>query len=1081
MAIVHLGAKRVQGLKIDRVNDSLGSSADGANTGITQTEGKLGGSPPNILVKDAQATTNTSSSGTTITNSSFTVANNSNRILIVCAYRFGSGGDISGITWNSSESFTRATFRDGSTETGRTEIWYLVNPTATTSNIVTTWDASTSRRGAGVYSFYNAKQTSPIGATAYDDEITTVTDGAITPTVSGSMIIDCIGSGSNGAPTDSLTAGWTSLIGGDDRSFSSQYKVDPTISSANTMAWTFASDKGVNWIAVEVKSANPSGSSTGTGAYSFPSQSVKPSVIVNNNSVMSGATSEFTFGGWVYRTFGNNSTNYTMFDTHHTAGNQMQMLRNTSNVWKLNFGTGSDLSLSGADLIPQNEWTHFCITRNSSSLYTVYINGVSKGTVTNSNSLNNGNALTFGLGKQTDYDGEYWEGKMDDWGLWSRVLTTTEIEKLVNDNATKLSLTEENGTSYVRTGAGTIYGEQILSGSPLIGQKINNIVMKVSKSSGTNSGNIKVGIWDTSSGATAKHTFWTGAGSGFVQEANPTNEVTFGLNGTTSIGGTHTTTESGVIAINDVIGIQATGSDIDYVYYRKTSATGDGTSKLVEYQGSWSSSDNGTMWLICNNGTPSAQLVSSLSDKSNLKAHYTMDSTSLGATELFEVTGSSGTGWTSSGTSINFNSAHSNAIGSTSTSSGDYVTRTISDLTGGATTTLDDEKWVVDFEAYHTGSSNNFNLEFATGTPSYSGSYYALGNFFQDNATTYYWITTDNNNGSRSESYFPSSPSGRLNDYKGEILYGRMTRLSSTSFKVEAFTDSGRTNSLGSATRTVNASIAGLDRMNVWANGGGGNYYVKNVKVYNGVTSLDGCKNDFSATSALDGQTNLPVNTIFEQTDDTPTYYWKQSDNTWKLDGNTLYESNFANNSTGWVLTSNFSLDTTNSRLNYSSAGTSDMAHIDIGSTGTGDWCLDFTQNASSAAGRFDVGMATAATAGSRPNKYDWQVTSVYNDWQIFIPDCQACDTNAYGSISPTTEWFVRMSHSVSNGTTIKAYTSAANRTNNVSPTGLTSVHSSEGDSVPNLKYIVVTITTGTGSGYVKDFKFWKGSSTPIE
>jgi len=35
----------------------------------------------------------------------------------------------------------------------------------------------------------------------------------------------------------------------------------PTISSANTMAWTFASDKGVNWIAVEVKSANPTGNS----------------------------------------------------------------------------------------------------------------------------------------------------------------------------------------------------------------------------------------------------------------------------------------------------------------------------------------------------------------------------------------------------------------------------------------------------------------------------------------------------------------------------------------------------------------------------------------------------------------------------------------------------------------------------------------------------------------------------------------------------------------------------------------------------------------------------------------------------
>ena len=37
LTITHLGAKRLQGLKIDRVNDSLGSSADGVNTGIVIT------------------------------------------------------------------------------------------------------------------------------------------------------------------------------------------------------------------------------------------------------------------------------------------------------------------------------------------------------------------------------------------------------------------------------------------------------------------------------------------------------------------------------------------------------------------------------------------------------------------------------------------------------------------------------------------------------------------------------------------------------------------------------------------------------------------------------------------------------------------------------------------------------------------------------------------------------------------------------------------------------------------------------------------------------------------------------------
>ena len=35
MAITHFGNKMLRGTKVDRVVDSLGSSADGTNTGIT--------------------------------------------------------------------------------------------------------------------------------------------------------------------------------------------------------------------------------------------------------------------------------------------------------------------------------------------------------------------------------------------------------------------------------------------------------------------------------------------------------------------------------------------------------------------------------------------------------------------------------------------------------------------------------------------------------------------------------------------------------------------------------------------------------------------------------------------------------------------------------------------------------------------------------------------------------------------------------------------------------------------------------------------------------------------------------------
>jgi len=56
------------------------------------------------------------------------------------------------------------------------------------------------------------------------------------------------------------------------------------------------------------------------------------------------------------------------------------------------------------------------------------------------------------------------------------------------------------------------------------------------------------------------------------------------------------------------------------------------------------------------------------------------------------------------------------------------------------------------------------------------------------------------------------------------------------------------------------------------------------LEIFDDSIQLDGCKNDFSTTSALDAYTNVPTNTIFEQTDDTPKYYWKQSDNTWLID-----------------------------------------------------------------------------------------------------------------------------------------------------------------------------------------------------
>ena len=60
------------------------------------------------------------------------------------------------------------------------------------------------------------------------------------------------------------------------------------------------------------------------------------------------------------------------------------------------------------------------------------------------------------------------------------------------------------------------------------------------------------------------------------------------------------------------------------------------------------------------------------------------------------------------------------------------------------------------------------------------------------------------------------------------------------------------------------------------------------------------CPNDFSATSDLEAMTNLPTNTIFLQTDDTPTYWWYNG-TSWVLSGDTLCNTDMTTSYTGYT------------------------------------------------------------------------------------------------------------------------------------------------------------------------------------
>ena len=107
-------------------------------------------------------------SGSSVTHSGFTVAANGDRLLIaVVSYgRGGGAGTVSSVTWNAAaESFTK--LDTNAFGNYGVDIWYLVNPTATTGDIVATWGTSHDRGlSIGVTSWYGIHQTTPLGAMA---------------------------------------------------------------------------------------------------------------------------------------------------------------------------------------------------------------------------------------------------------------------------------------------------------------------------------------------------------------------------------------------------------------------------------------------------------------------------------------------------------------------------------------------------------------------------------------------------------------------------------------------------------------------------------------------------------------------------------------------------------------------------------------------------------------------------------------------------------------------------------------------------------------------------------------------------
>jgi hypothetical protein len=235
-------------------------------------------------------------------------------------------------------------------------------------------------------------------------------------------------------------------------------------------------------------------------------------------------------------------------------------------------------------------------------------------------------------------------------------------------------------------------------------------------------------------------------------------------------------------------------------------------------------------------------------------------------------------------------------------------------------------------------------------------------------------------------------------------------------------------------------------------------------------TAVGKCTNDASTTSDLDSYTNLPVNTIFEQTDDTPTYWWKQSDNTWRLDGTAEKSSS-------------------GGTVSLTSGGSNVMATISLGSTASNTWMLrfstvftDYDANSywNACLSSSDGNTATAqnylgclfrkdgsqnfgvhdVSDGSAPNSVNSSPQQAFTNnssstyyWEIIRQGATSCKVNFYGTDS-----------------TYGTVTSSSEDTSVANATGL-----------DRIKFMSDASTNNTGSITIGNVKFQNGTTEWLE
>ena len=153
-----------------------------------------------------------------------------------------------------------------------------------------------------------------------------------------------------------------------------------------------------------------------------------PNDYAENTSFDQGAWTEYSWSFWVYLDI---TTDLVLLTVGEDASFGYRSIQLTSGAFKVNTGSGAAIISSPTSAASSGQWYFIVGTAKVGDKVRLYVDGTEVGTGTAISAFGNPNNR-FLVGVNYGVSGEYLNGKMDEIGVWSRALSSSEVTELYN-------------------------------------------------------------------------------------------------------------------------------------------------------------------------------------------------------------------------------------------------------------------------------------------------------------------------------------------------------------------------------------------------------------------------------------------------------------------------------------------------------------------------------------------------------------------------------------------------------------------------------------------------------------------------